>query len=89
MVLQAISILGAAAVLAAFAANQFGWIKPSQLSYAAANFVGAAILTAVAVVDRQIGFVLLQGTWTLVSLVGIVTILRGARTEDSRPSRAR
>ncbi|MDQ3792567.1 MAG: hypothetical protein M3341_07990 [Actinomycetota bacterium] len=87
--LQAISILGAAAVLAAFAANQFGWIKPSQLSYAAANFVGAAILTAVAVVDRQIGFVLLQGTWTLVSLVGIVTILRGARTEDSRPSRTR
>jgi hypothetical protein len=88
-VLQAISILGAAAVLAAFAANQFGWIKPSQLSYAAANLVGAAILTAVAVVDRQIGFVLLQGTWTLVSLVGIVTILRGARTEDSRPSRTR
>ena len=87
--LQAISILGAAAVLAAFAANQFGWIKPSQLSYAAANFVGAAILTAVAVVDRQIGFVLLQGTWTLVSLVGIVTILRGARTEDFRPSRTR
>ena len=87
--LQAISILGAAAVLAAFAANQFGWIKPSQLSYAAANFAGAAILTAVAIVDRQIGFVLLQGAWALVSLVGIVTILRGARTEDSRPSRTR
>jgi hypothetical protein len=87
--LQAISILGAAAVLAAFAANQFGWIKPSQLSYAAANFVGAAILTAVAVVDWQVGFVLLQGTWTLVSLVGIVTILRGGRTEGSRPSRTR
>ena len=87
--LQAISILGALAILAAFVANQLGWIKPSQLSYALANFVGAAILTAVAVVDRQIGFVLLQGTWTLVSLVGIVTILRGARTEDSRPSRTR
>ena len=87
--LQAISILGAAAVLAAFAANQFGWIKPSQLSYAAANFAGSAILTAVAIADRQIGFVLLQGAWALVSLVGIVTILRGARTEDSHPSRTR
>jgi hypothetical protein len=74
--LQAVSILGALAILAAFAANQFGWIKPSQLSYALANFVGAGILTAVAVVDWQASFVLLQGTWTLVSLAGIVTILR-------------
>lgn len=77
--LQAISILGAVAVLAAFAANQFGWIKPSQLSYALANLAGSAILTAVAIVDRQIGFVLLQGAWALVSLAGIVTILRGSR----------
>jgi hypothetical protein len=88
-ILQAISVLGALAVLAAFVANQLGWITPSQLSYAAANFVGAAILTAVAVVDRQVGFVLLQGTWTLVSLVGIVAILRGARADDHRPPRTR
>ncbi len=74
--LQIISILGALAILGAFAANQLGWINPSQLSYALANFVGAAILTAVAIVDRQVGFVLLQGAWTLVSLVGVVAILR-------------
>jgi hypothetical protein len=74
--LQAVSILGALFILAAFAANQFGWIKPSQLSYALSNFVGAGILTAVAVVDWQAGFVLLQGAWTLVSLAGIVTIVR-------------
>jgi hypothetical protein len=88
--LQVISVLGALAILAAYVANQFGWIKPSQLSYTVANFAGAAILTAVAIVDRQIGFVLLQGGWTLVSLWGIVTILRGgARKDDTRPSRAR
>ncbi len=80
--LQAISVLGALAILAAFAANQFGWIKPSQLSYALANFVGAGILTVVAVIDRQIGFILLQGAWTLVGLVGIVAILRGGPRED-------
>lgn len=74
--LQAGSILGALAILAAFAANQFGWIKPSQLSYALANFVGAGILTAVALVEWQAGFVLLQGAWTLVSLAAIVTIVR-------------
>ncbi len=87
--LQAISVLGAVAVLAAYAANQFGWIKPSQLSYALANFVGSGILTAVAVVDQQIGFVLLQGAWALVSLAGIVTVLRGARGDGSHPPRLR
>ena len=78
--LQAISVLGALAILIAYAANQFGWIRPSQLSYTLANFVGAGILTAVALAERQIGFFLLQGGWTLVSLWGIFTILRrGAR----------
>jgi hypothetical protein len=83
-VLQIISIFGALAVLGAFAANQLGWINPSQLSYTLANFVGAAILTVVAIVDRQMGFVLLQGVWALVSLVGLVAILRGG---GSRPTR--
>ncbi len=82
--LQIISILGALAILGAFAANQLGWISPSQLSYTLANFVGAAILTVVAIVDRQMGFVLLQGVWALVSLVGLVAILRGG---GSRPTR--
>jgi hypothetical protein len=79
--LQIISILGALAILGAFAANQCGWINPSRLTYTLANFVGAAILTAVAIMDRQTGFMLLQGAWTLVSLVGMVAIFRGG---DSR-----
>jgi hypothetical protein len=74
--LQAISVLGALAIPMAYAANQFGWISPSRLSYTLANLVGAGILTAVAIVERQIGFFLLQGGWTLVSLWGIVRILR-------------
>jgi hypothetical protein len=80
--LQAISILGALAILGAFAANQLGWVRPSQLSYAVANLVGAGILTVVAVVDRQVGFVVLQGAWTVVSLIGIVGIPRGGGREE-------
>jgi hypothetical protein len=83
-VLQVISVFGSLAILAAFVANQRGWISPSQLSYAAANFVGAAILTVVAIVDQQVGFILLQGTWTLVSLIGIVRILRGDESRHVR-----
>jgi hypothetical protein len=94
-VVQIVSILGALAILGAYVANQLGRIGPSRLSYTVANFVGAAILTAVAVADRQIGSVLLQGAWTLVSLVGMVAILRGGgsfparggtRRDGSRPT---
>jgi hypothetical protein len=76
-VLQLISVLGALAILAAYAANLFGWIQPSNLWYSVANFLGSAVLTVVAVVDRQLGFLLLEGTWALVSLWGIVAVLRG------------
>ena len=85
--LESVSVLGALAILGAYAADQRGWIDPSRLSYSVANFVGAGILTFVAVVDGQVGFVVLQGAWTLVSLWGIVRNLRGgARGTGSRPS---
>ena len=85
--MQFVSILGALAILTAFAANQFGWIKPSQLSYAVANFAGAGILTVVAVMDRQVGFVVMQGAWTLISLWSIVEILRGGGSLSTRGTR--
>jgi hypothetical protein len=78
-VLQVISVLGALAILGAFAANLFGWIQPSNLWYSVANFLGSAVLTVVAVVDQQLGFLLLEGTWALVSLWGIFSALRARR----------
>ena len=74
--LQVISVLGALAILGAYAANLFGWVTPSNLSYSVANFLGSAVLTVIAVIDQQIGFILLEGTWALVSLWSIVSVLR-------------
>ena len=71
-------------MLGAFAADQFGWVDPGRLSYAMANFVGAGILSAVAVVEGQAGFILLQGAWSLISLWGALVILRGGPGPRSR-----
>jgi hypothetical protein len=70
-VIQVFSLLGAVAILAAYAANQFGRFHTSNLSYSVANAVGAATLTVVALLEEQWGFLLLEGAWTLVSLAAI------------------
>ncbi len=76
--LQIVSVLGALAILLAYAANQFRLVGPMNLSYALLNFVGSLVLAVVAVIEVQWGFILLEVVWALVSLWGIITILRGS-----------
>jgi len=78
-----VSVLGALAILGAYAASQFGLVDTSKLSYQVANFLGSAVLAVVAVIDWQLGFILLEGTWALMSLWGIATVLRGSSTSPS------
>ena len=76
--LQAVSVVGALAILGAYAANQFGMVELDNLPYQLANLVGSGMLFVVAVVEVQVGFMLLEGVWALVSLWAVVKILRGA-----------
>jgi hypothetical protein len=85
MVVQAISVIGALLILGAFAANLLRWMKTSNLWYSLLNFVGSAILMVIAIIDQQYGFILLEGTWALVSLWGIIAALRGGGANGSSP----
>ena len=63
-----LSLIGAAMVLGAFAASQRGSLSRTDVWYNVLNLVGSTLLTIVAVVDRRLGFILLEGLWALFSI---------------------
>lgn len=73
--IQGISVAGALLILLPFAASQLGRLSVQTLAYQVMNLVGAGALTAVAVIERQYGFILLEGAWALVSAAGLVRLL--------------
>ena len=71
MWLQAASLLGALLILAAYAAHQAGRMDRDTAAYNLINAAGALLLLVVAVRARQLGFILLEGTWTVISLAAL------------------
>lgn len=74
---QLTQIVGALLVLAGFAGAQFGRLHTHSVAYLVLNLVGSAILAVLAARDAQYGFLLLEGVWAIVSLYGLVAVLRG------------
>ena len=73
---QLIQVAGSLLILAGFAAAQAGRLSIDSPRYLVLNFVGSAILAALAWTDQQWGFLLLEGVWALVSAVALVTRVR-------------
>jgi hypothetical protein len=72
---QVISLAGALLILVPFAASQVGRLRTSSVSYQVMNLVGAGVLTVIAVLEQQYGFILLEGVWTIMSAVGLRRVM--------------
>jgi hypothetical protein len=69
---QLVSFVGALLILVAYGGHQMGWINPRSAAYNVLNAVGSAVLGYIALHPFQIGFVLLESVWTLVSVYALV-----------------
>jgi hypothetical protein len=82
---QLAQVLGAVLILAAYAAAQLGvWNQRSRI-YLVLNLVGSAVLAVLAWHEEQWGFLLLEAVWALVSLGGILQVLRGRPPAEVHP----
>lgn len=72
MLRQAASFVGALLILFAYAGHQMRWMDSRRAGYNLLNAAGSAILAYIAFHPFQIGFVILEVTWTLISVYALV-----------------
>jgi len=68
---QVIQVCGSLLILAAFVASQRGIVDAKSTSYLWLNVIGSGILAVQAAITTQWGFLLLEGVWAVVSLMGL------------------
>jgi len=67
--------IGVTILLIAFFLNLTGKIKKDQNAYLAMNLVGAGLACYASVLLNYLPFIILEGCWTVVSLIGLLNSL--------------
>ncbi|MEO9138119.1 MAG: hypothetical protein ABI345_03545 [Jatrophihabitans sp.] len=80
VVSQLVQVLGSLLILAGFALAQRGTLDQKSVVYLVLNLVGSSVLAVEAVLERQWGFLLLEGVWAIVSAIGLI----GVRSRSPR-----
>ena len=78
LAMQLLSFCGAILILVAYVGHQARRMDPRSALYNFLNAAGSAILVYVALRPLQVGFVVLEGVWTLVSLWALLAPRRPA-----------
>jgi hypothetical protein len=75
---QLVQIFGSVLILVSFGLAQLQKLSTRSRRYLTLNLAGSAILAADAAAGDQWGFLLLEGAWALVSLLGLTAATRGS-----------
>ena len=71
-----IGFIGVAILLAAFFLNLFNRLNKDSVAYLSMNILGAGLACYASVLLKYLPFILLEGCWTLVSMIGLFKIIR-------------
>lgn len=85
-VLDVVEIVGALTILVAFAAAQAGRLQQRTVTYQLLNLLGSGVLATIAAVQSSWGFLLLEGSWAVISLIGLLNL--GRREQERREQTA-
>jgi hypothetical protein len=72
LVRQAASFASAMLVLSTYVGHQMKWIDSNKPSYNILNALGSGILAYIAFHPFQIGFVVLESVWALISIYALL-----------------
>lgn len=86
---QVLSSLGAALILIAYIGHQVKWqpMDSLRIPYNLLNTFGGAILAYIALRPLQVGFAVMESTWTVVSILALYRAFSQPRNEShGRPA---
>jgi len=67
-----IGAVGVGLILLAYFCNTFGWLNSKSKSFFLLNIIGAGLACYASYLIHYWPFVILEGTWLLVSLIGLI-----------------
>ena len=73
---DAIGFVGVSLILIAYFLNLNGKLNPDNLIYILMNLVGAILACLASILMKYYPFVLLEGTWTMVSLFALIKFFK-------------
>ncbi|MEK8179125.1 hypothetical protein WMW71_02120 [Flavobacterium buctense] len=71
-----IGTIGVGLILIAYFLNIFSWIKKDGVLFFVLNIIGASIACYASVLIRFWPFIILEGTWAIVSVIGLLKTIK-------------
>ncbi len=73
---------GVSMILVGFTLNLFGIMQRRSYKYVLLNLVGGALACTASILIEFFPFVILEGTWTVVAVVGLANLLRSRNVRE-------